>query len=67
MNDKMERFIDLIETFEKIHGKFDASSCLRCIEIARKEMMAGKYTVESFMRAKELLLGAVKCDSEQIN
>ena len=67
MSDKMNKFIELIESFEEKHGKFDATSCLRCIEIARKEMMSGKYSVESFLKAKELLLSAVKCDSEYHN
>ncbi len=67
MNDKLSKFNELVESFESKHGKFDAKSCLRCIEIARKEMMAGKYSVESFLKAKEILISAVKCDSDYTN
>lgn len=64
MNDKMNKFVEIVEAFEEKHGKFDAAACLRCIEIARNEMKAGKYSVESFLKAKDMLLEVVKCESD---
>ncbi len=61
-NDKIEKFAQLIEKYEEQHGKFDAAACLRCIEIARQEMKAGKYSEESFLKTKNILLSAVRCE-----
>ena len=61
--DKLLAFKELIEQFELKHGSFDAKACLKCIEIAKAQMESGKYSVESFLKAKTLLIDAVKCDS----
>lgn len=67
VNEKIEKFAELIEKFEEQHGKFDAAACLRCIEIARQEMQAGKYSVEAFMKTKEILMNAVRCEGNLSN
>ena len=58
----LNRFNKLIEQFEEKFGKFDAKVCLRCIEIARNEMKSGKFSEENFMKAKNILLNAVRCE-----
>lgn len=62
VEDVREHFKNLIDSFEETHGyPFGAKECLRCIEIAKAQMESGKYSVESFLKAKELLINSVKC------
>ena len=61
MSAKIEKFAKMIHSFEEKYGKFDAATCLKCISIAEKQMLAGKYSVESFMRTKEILINSVEC------
>lgn len=62
MDIKLQKFAQMIETFEEKFGKFDAAACVRCIQIAENEMKAGKYSVEAFLKAKEILLKSVECN-----
>ena len=60
-NDLKEQFQSLIDSFEETHGfPFGAKECLRCIEIAKSQMESGKYSYESFIKAKELLINAIE-------
>lgn len=64
VEDMKDQFQKLIDSFEETHGyPFGAKECLRCIEIAKAQMESGKHSVESFLKAKALLIDAVKCNS----
>lgn len=66
-DDLKEQFETLIDSFEETHGfPFGANECLRCIEIAKSQMESGKHSYESFIKAKALLINAIKC-SETLN
>ena len=42
-------------------------NCLRCIELAKIEMKEGRFSVESFFKTKEILIGLCVMPSEAIN
>lgn len=63
VEDLKTEFQNLIDSFEETHGyPFGAKECLRCIEIAKTQMQSGKYSYESFIKAKELLINSIKCN-----
>lgn len=60
-----------MSNFEKILEdagvEMTAENCLRCIELAKIEMREGRFSVESFFKAKEIVMSLCVMPSEAIN
>jgi hypothetical protein len=63
----LEKFEQLMETYEKQFGKFDAPACLRCIEIARNLMKDGLCSAEVFIKTKNVLLEKLEPEGNYSN
>ena len=59
-----EHFAKLIE---ESGVEMTPENVLRCIEFARRAMVAGECTVEAYYKAKFILLSEVECPSELLN
>lgn len=59
----IDQIENLIATLEESGRGFSGRDCLFCIEVARQEMLAGRTSVETYYKAKNILLELVECAS----
>lgn len=52
---------------EQLGVEMTPENCLRCIEMARKAMLAGECSVEAYYAAKRLLIEKVEVASLYLN